>query len=109
MSKSYSFREPLGKDLNGLYITAAQMQFFLNRRDGGKKFILGHPHFFEYFYKCAIYNIIWDLMDSDPDCATLFWDDKEGALGVKFPPYGKVMSELKRKKVKYFFEGDEDE
>tara|TARA_R110002020_G_scaffold163895_6_gene350137 strand:+ start:431 stop:754 length:324 start_codon:yes stop_codon:yes gene_type:complete len=104
MSKDYSFREPLGKDLNGLYITAAQMQFFLNRIDGDQKFLAGHPDFFEYFYKCAIYNIIWDLLDSDPSCASLFWDIDSESIGVKFPPNGTVMEELKSKKVRCFFE-----
>mgnify|MGYP004460053087 FL=1 len=109
MAKDYSFREPLGRDLNGLYITAAQMQFFLNRRDGSEKFVLGHPQFFEYFYKCAIYNIVWDLMEEDPACATLFWDSSEESVGIKFPPYGKVMTEMKRKKIKYFLEEADDE
>jgi len=104
MSKDYSFREPLGKDLNGLYITAAQMQFFLNRRDGDQKFLAGHSDFFEYFYKCAVYNIIWDLQVSDPSCASFFWDADSESIGVKFPPKGLVMEELKNKKVRCFFE-----
>jgi len=109
MRKNYSFREPLGKDLNGLYITAAQMQFFLNRRDGGKKFILGDPQFFQYFYKCAIYNIVWDLMEKDPACATLYWSEEDETLGIKFPSDGAVVREFKKKKVDYLIDGGEDE
>ena len=104
MRKKHSFREPLGEDLNGLYITAAQMQFFLNRRGADKKFLVGHPEFFEYFYKCAIYNIIWDLVDDDPTSASFFWDEESESIGVKFPPNGVVMQELKAKKVRCFFE-----
>ena len=104
MGREHHFREPLGRDINGLYITAAQMQFFLNRRGADKKFILGHPEFFEYFYKCAVYNIVWDLLDEDPSCATLFWDSDEERVGIKFPLNGAVMKELREKKVQYLFD-----
>jgi len=104
MENKGSFREPLGKDLNGLYITTAQMQFFLNRSGGRKKFIIGDPQFFQYFYKCAIYNIVWDLLEVDSTCATLFWDEIRETVGVKFPVEGSVMKELRKKKVQYFFE-----
>ena len=104
MTNQNDFREPLGKDLNGLYITAAQMQFFLNRRNGSEQFVMGDPEFFQYFYKCAIYNIIWDLLEKDPACATFFWDSDKDTVGVKFPMDGLVMKELKKKKVQYFFE-----
>ena len=106
MRKKYTFREPLGKDLNGLYITAAQMRFFLNRRNGEKHFIEGNSSFFEYFYKCAVYNIVWDLLEEDPACATLYWDEHLETVAVKFPMNGKVIKELKEKKVDYFFDED---
>jgi len=108
MRKKHTFREPLGKDLNGLYITTAQMQFFLNRRDGSKLFIAGDSKFYSYFYKCAIYNIVWDELEKDSTCATLFWDTEEDTVGVKFPLNGKVMEEIKKKKVHYFFEDDNE-
>tara|TARA_A100001515_G_scaffold111251_1_gene92301 strand:+ start:101 stop:418 length:318 start_codon:yes stop_codon:yes gene_type:complete len=104
MREKHTFREPLGQDVNGLYITAAQMQFFLNRRKGTEQFLYGDSAFFEYFYKCAVYNVVWDLMEEDHTCATLFWDEAAGAVGMKFPLDGKVMRELRRRKVKYFFE-----
>ena len=109
MRKKHTFREPLGQDVNGLYITAAQMQFFLNRSGSEKKFITGHPEFFEYFYKCAVYNIIWDLLEKDPSCATMFWDSDQETLGVKFPLNGKVMQTLKDRKVSCFFDDEEEE
>jgi|TARA_R100000995_G_scaffold83426_2_gene59343 hypothetical protein len=107
MRKKYNFRQPLGKDLNGLYITAAQMQFFLNRRNGERYFIEGDSKFFEHFYKCAVYNIVWDMLEEDPGCATLFWDETQETVGIKFPIDGKVMKELKRKKLQTYFEEDE--
>ena len=78
--------------------------FFLNRRGADKMFLLGHPDFFEYFYKCAVYNIIWDLLEEDSSCATFFWDEKKETVGVKFPTDGPVIKELKKKKVHCFFE-----
>jgi len=107
MRKKHYFREPLGKDINGLYITAAQMQFFLNRKGGNALFIAGDPQFFQYFYKCAVYNIIWDLLEVDPTSATVFWDEDSETVGVKFPANGKVMRELREKKIEYFFGEDE--
>ena len=109
MREKYSFREPLGKDLNGLYITAAHMQFFLNRRNGSEMFLNGDSEFFEYFYKCAVYNIVWDLMERDPACATIFWDMDSESIGLKFPSNGRVMEELRNKKIKYFFEDEDDD
>tara|TARA_R100000008_G_C3463999_1_gene105607 strand:- start:237 stop:557 length:321 start_codon:yes stop_codon:yes gene_type:complete len=106
MRNKYSFREPLGRDLNGLYITAAQMQFFLNRPSGEKKFVDGSDEFFDYFYKCAIYNIIWDQLDKDPACASIYWNEEEENLAVKFPKDGSVAKELKTKKISWFKEED---
>jgi hypothetical protein len=108
MRKKHHFREPLGRDLNGLYITTAQMQFFLNRHNGNELFIAGDSKFYTYFYKCAIYNIVWDELEKDPTSATLFWDTDKETIGVKFPLNGKVMQEIKNKKVQYFFEDDDD-
>jgi len=108
MGKKHDFREPLGQDLNGLYITTAQMQFFLNRRKGSEQFIVGDPKFFQYFYKCAIYNIVWDLLEEDPTCASLFWDEEGETVGVKFPVDGIVMKELREKKVQYYFEDEKE-
>jgi len=104
MKKKFSFREPLGQDLNGLYITAAQMRFFLNRRSGGKKFMEGNPEFFKYFYRCAVYNVIWDLTELDPSCATYYWDEGEGSMAIKFPPKGRVMEEFKKRQIAYVFD-----
>ena len=104
MRKKHSFRAPLGHDLNGLYITTAQMQFFLNRKEGHRRFTEGDSEFFQYFYRCAIYNIIWDLQEKDVTAATFYWDEDIEAVAVKFPDNGAVMKELRKRKVKYFFE-----
>tara|TARA_R100001086_G_scaffold70345_2_gene33583 strand:- start:1130 stop:1381 length:252 start_codon:yes stop_codon:yes gene_type:complete len=83
------------------------MQFFLNRPEGGKKAISGDPEFFAYFYKCAVYNVIWDAVEKYPSSATFFWDENEESVGVKFPPDGVVMKELQKRKVPCVFDEDE--
>jgi len=108
MREKHSFREPLGKDSNGLYITTAQMRFFLNRRNGDRMFITGDSQFFRYFYKCAVYNIIWDLTSKDSTCATFYWDDSSESVAVKFPEKGIVMEELKNRKIEYYFSKEND-
>ena len=109
MKGKYSFREPLGKDPNGLYITAAQMQFFLNRQKGQENFLEGDPSFFKYYYKCAVYNVIWDLVEKDPDCASFFWDEDNERIGVTFPVKGKLVKEFKTKNIDYTLYSDEEE
>jgi len=103
------FRKPVGKDVNGFYITSAQLRFFLNRPSGEKHFITGHDEFTEYFFKCAVYNMVLDLLDKDPSCACLYWDDKEQTVGVKFPLYGSVMSEFKKRNIENIFLKEESE
>lgn len=80
------------------------MQFFLNRSGGHRKYTQGDSEFFEYFYRCAIYNIIWDLQEVDENAATFYWDEDLEAVAVKFPDNGTVMKELRNRKIKYFFE-----
>jgi|14_taG_2_1085336.scaffolds.fasta_scaffold94875_2 hypothetical protein len=98
------FRKPLGQDPNGLYITKAQLQFFLNRPKGAKEFIERTSNFLSYFYKCAVYNIIWDLMDKDPACAKIYWDPKQEKVAISFPLNGKVVQEFKDKNVEYLLQ-----
>ena len=47
------------------------------------------------------------MLEEDPGCATLFWDETQETVGIKFPIDGKVMKELKRKKLQTYFEEDE--
>tara|TARA_R110000824_G_scaffold128983_3_gene290130 strand:- start:2410 stop:2736 length:327 start_codon:yes stop_codon:yes gene_type:complete len=97
------FRKPVGKDLNGFYITATQLKFFLNRPSGEEQFMTGKDEFTEYFFKCAVYNVVLDMLDKDPNCAYLYWDDNEETVGIKFPLYGSVMSEFKKRKMENIF------
>jgi hypothetical protein len=90
MRGNYSFREPLFIDEDGLYITAAQMQFFLNRKDGSKKLSRGDSEFFSYYNNCRTYNLIYDMLDEDGKCAKMYWDHKLESLAFSFPAGGPV-------------------
>jgi len=112
MGKFYSdkspYRDPLFEDENGLYITKAQMQFFLNRRDGKKKFQKAHKDFMDYYNHCKLYNLIYDMMEENKECADLFWDAEKERVAISFPVDGGVAHALSS--VGVFLDwGDDDE
>ena len=94
MRGKYGFREPLMMDEEGLYITAAQMQFFLNRRDGQKKFESCSVEFLNYYRNSCLYNLVYDLMEQDSSCATMYWDHENNTLSLSFPWKGIVADTL---------------
>jgi hypothetical protein len=110
MSRNYDPQEPLHEGPDGTYITVSQMQFYLNRQHGLKKFQNAHPEFLEYFNLCRVYNLVSDTMDSDPECAIMYWDDKKEVVSFGFPDKGKVARKLSRiRNVKTFIYEDEDD
>jgi len=92
--KKFEFREPLTSDSQGLFITVAQMQFFLNRKHGTAQFKEGHPEFIRYYKSCKLYNLIYEMMEEDEECATMYWDGKAGNIAITFPVQGKVAKKL---------------
>jgi hypothetical protein len=94
MRGKYDFREPLMMDDNGLYITVAQMQFFLNRRDGEKKFKSSDEEFLSYYKNCCLYNLVFDMMEDNPKCAKMYWDPDTGNVSLSFPVKGYVAQAL---------------
>jgi len=107
MKGKFSFREPLFADESGLYITAAQMQFFLNRQDGQKKFKAGDKEFLSYYKNCTLYNVVWDMMEYDSTCAKMYWDDKNENVAVSFPIKGDVAEAISS--ITDDVDSDEDE
>jgi hypothetical protein len=105
----YEYRQPLMTDNEGLYITVAQMNFFFNRRNGVKKFEEASPEFISYYNHCRLYNLIYDMMEKDPDCAVIFWDNKNEGLGISFPMKGKVAKALSRVKSVLDTEDEDDD
>ena len=94
MKNNFSFREPLNEEPDGTYITIGQMQFFLNRRDGKKKFKSGSEDFMEYYNMCRVYNLISEIMEEDVDAAIMYWDPKKEIVSVGFPASGVVSTAL---------------
>ena len=97
-------------DEDGLYITSAQMQFFLNRRDGPNKLSKGDSEFFSYYNNCRTYNLIYHKLDKDVDCAKMYWDSELESMAFSFPmngPVARVLAEIKT--VVDDEEGDDEE
>lgn len=94
MRGKYDFREPLLIEDNGLYITAAQMQFYLNRPNGTKEFENADENFMKYYKNCCLYNVVYDMMEEDPDCARMYWDTTNNSVAVSFSLNGNVAKTL---------------
>jgi hypothetical protein len=112
MRDKFEFREPLGEEPDGTYITAGQMQFYLNRPHGAENFKQGTREFFEYYNICRTYNVITDLMDIDPTVAIFYWDSKKEQIAMAFPATGIVAEALSTIEEPCTFgthEDDEDE
>lgn len=90
MKGKFLFREPLLSNDDGSYFTTAQMQFFLNRPNGRELFKSCSSEFVSYFNSCCIYNLVYDMMEEDPTCAQLYWDEKYNCLCYQFDKYGEV-------------------
>ena len=97
-------------DEDGLYFSSAQLQFFLNRRDGPNKLSKGDSEFFSYYNNCRTYNLIYDMLDKDVDCAKMYWDSELVSMAFSFPmngPVARVLAEIKT--VVADEEGDDEE
>jgi hypothetical protein len=101
------YREPLMEDELGLYITIAQMDFFLNRKHGDKMVNQGAPEFMKYYQNCCLYNLVFDMMEEDPECGKMYWDQETESVAMAFPMDGKVAKALAN--VAIHFAEDDDE
>ena len=94
MRGKYDFREPLLAEDNGLYITAAQMQFYLNRPKGKEEFEHADERFMKYYKNCCLYNVVYDMMEEDSSCAKMYWDSVTGSVAISFSINGDVAKTL---------------
>ena len=97
MDNDSEFRKPVYVDPKGLYLTVAQIQFFLNRRRGYEHVKRNSPQIKEYYLRCIVYNFVWDLMEEDSTVADLCWDTKSETIMLRFPHNGVIMEELSKK------------
>lgn len=96
-------------DEAGLYVTAAQVQFFLNRRNGKRKRKDSDPEFLKYYRNCCFYNLVYDMMDEDPSCAKMYWDPKSKSIALSFPMRGPVAYALAEVSFVFDGEGEDDD
>ena len=94
-----NFRQPLRVDERGLYITEAQMMFFLNTQEDKREEVpvlelLKTPEFLEYYENCVLYNVIWDMLEEDPTCGEMVWDHEIEEVSFQFPQGGKVYEKI---------------
>jgi hypothetical protein len=101
------FREPVLLDKeSGLYITVAQLEFFLNSREGLKQFKTGDPIFLGYYRNCCLYNLIYDMMEEDPGSADMYWDSAKEEVAFSFPVQGRVSKALSE--IEYMDDDEEE-
>jgi hypothetical protein len=103
------FRVPLLVDSNGLYITEAQMLFWINQAGGEESYTAGDPKFMEYYKNCCMYNLIYDMMDEDLSCASMYWDHAKEEVALSFPLEGKVSKKLSEITFSYDLDDSEED
>lgn len=106
---TYRFNDPLFKEPDGTYITAAQLRFFLNREDGVSLYDDRSNIFVEYYDICRVYNLVSTIMKEDEQAAIIYWDEDIEAVSMAFPAYGKVSKALATIKPHYTEEEEEEE
>ena len=105
---TYRFNDPLFKEPDGTYITAAQLKFFLNREDGVTLYDDRSNIFVEYYDICRVYNLVSTIMKEDERAAIIYWDEDIEAVSMAFPAYGKVSKALATIKPHYTEEEEEE-
>lgn len=81
-------------DESGLYITVAQMGLFLNDKGGPEKFRAASHEFLKFYKKCCLYNLVFDMMEANPQCAKMYWDVEAAQVALSFPTDGLVAEAL---------------
>ena len=96
-------------DEYGLYITVAQMGFFLNRKNGQEMMDTASPEFMKYYKNCCLYNLVYDMMEEDPNCGKMYWDNLSESVAMSFPIDGKVAKALASVALHFVEAEDEDD
>jgi hypothetical protein len=102
------FRIPAIVDEDGLFMTTAQLQFFMNRKNGHKMIKEKSEDFVKYFNQCRIYNLLYELTEEDYNAAQFYWDEENESVGVMFSKNGKAAKALEDVALVEFEDGDED-
>jgi len=79
---------------DGTYVLHYQLRFFLNDRQGIKDFTENNNVFLSFCEECRAYNLVSDMLCSDPNCAALVWDDDSDLPAFILPEGGEVEKAL---------------
>lgn len=93
----------------GLYITVAQMDFFLNRKNGQELMDSASPEFMDYYQNCLLYNMVYDMMEAEPETGDMYWDDTSQSVAFSFPVGGKISKALASISSPLFEEPDDND
>ena len=102
------FRSPIHLYDDHLYITEAQLRFYMNGLDKPVRLSeilsegLVSKEFMDYYEKCVAYNLIWDLSQSFPKSSQMYWDDENKEFKITFTKSGIVARNLKKHGLKTF-------
>ena len=95
MRKGPSYRKPFLTDiLTGAYVTAAQVKFYLNKRNAANQIKNKSTEFSEYIEFCKFYNFFWDETEINPAEGYMFWDHESETIAFQFPRKGKIAKYL---------------
>ena len=90
-----SFRKPAMLDSkNGTYVTAAQIRFFLNKKNAIEEIKSKSDAFAEFISFCKFYNYFWDVTEVFSDEGFMFWDHESETIAFQFPVRGKISKYL---------------
>ena len=104
------FRDPiLIEEETGLYITQGQLQFFLNRPNGDSKFEHNVPEYQDWDIMCKIYNLVYDMSETDPKLGHIYWDHMEECVAFHFPKDGVIHNKIKEYGFELDFEDRDDQ
>ena len=65
-----------------------------NRINGKKKFKSADSEFISYYKNCCLYNLVYDMMEKNENCAKMYWDENSKSVAVSFPMRGRVAMAL---------------
>mgnify|MGYP003110455603 CR=1 FL=1 len=102
------YREPLVIDDSGCYVTVAQMDFFLRQKNGQAHIDSASPVFQKWYRNCCLYNCVFDMIEDDPTCGSMYWDSVSESVAMSFPVNGKICKVLSSLQL-HFEEGSDDE
>ena len=93
---------------DGTYVTIEQVRFYVNRPDGRSSIKRGDDDFLKYLQLCKVYNTISDMINNDPNCGYMYWEEDRGCLSFAFPDKGSVCSTLTEITRKWGWDPDEE-